>query len=58
MADDLANKGPSDRSRISMNEDWEVRYWTRTLGVNKDQLQTAVSKVGNSVDAVRRELKK
>jgi hypothetical protein len=41
-----------------MNEDHEVRYWTKELGVTKEQLVAAVNKVGNSAEAVRRELDK
>jgi hypothetical protein len=56
MADDLTNKGSQDRSRINMNEDFEVKYWTHHLGVSRDELQKAVAKVGNSAAAVRKEL--
>jgi hypothetical protein len=41
-----------------MGEEHEVRYWTKALGVTKEQLAAAVAKVGNSADAVRRELGK
>jgi hypothetical protein len=58
MADDLKNPGAQDRARISMGEEHEVRYWTKALGVTKEQLAAAVAKVGNSADAVRRELGK
>jgi hypothetical protein len=58
MADDLKNRGPQDRSRIAMHEEHEVRYWTKALGVSKDELAMAVAKVGSSADAVRRELGK
>jgi len=54
MADDLKNRGPQDRSRIAMHEEHEVRYWTKALGVSKDELAMAVAKVGSSADAVRR----
>jgi hypothetical protein len=53
MADDLTNRGGVDRSRISMNQDHEVRYWTQALGVTRDQLAEAVREVGNSADRVR-----
>lgn len=56
--DDKANRGEPDRSRISLSEDYEVRYWTETLGVSKEQLATAIKKVGNSPDAVRQALGK
>ena len=58
MADDLKNRGAQDRARISMTEEHEVRYWTHALGVSKEQLAAAVAKVGNSAQAVRRELGK
>jgi len=58
MADDLSNRGAQDRSRISMREEHEVKYWTEALGVSREQLQRAVDKVGNSAAAVRKELGK
>ena len=54
--DDLKNKGSQDRSKINMHEDYEVKYWTKELGVDKEQLQKLVDKVGNSAAAVRKEL--
>jgi hypothetical protein len=58
MPDDLSNRGAQDRARISLTEDHEVYYWTKQLGVSKQQLADAIEKVGNSADAVRRELGK
>ncbi len=58
MADDLNNRGAQDRSRISLTEAHEVRYWTEALGVNLDELKQAVEKVGNNADAVRKHLGK
>jgi 3-oxoacyl-[acyl-carrier-protein] synthase III len=54
--DHLNKKGSQDRSKINMHEPYEVKYWTKELGVNKDQLQKIVDKVGNSAAAVRKEL--
>jgi uncharacterized protein DUF3606 len=54
--DDLKIKGAADRNRINMHEAWEVDYWTKELGVSKDELEKLVKKVGNSTAAVRREL--
>jgi hypothetical protein len=56
MPDDRTKQGSPDRSKISMEQEHEVRYWTRELGVSEAVLTAAVAKVGNSVDAVRREL--
>jgi len=58
MTDDKKNTGEPDRSRINLREDYEVRYWTERFGVSKEQLATAVHKVGNSADAVRQALGK
>ncbi|AWL98045.1 DUF3606 domain-containing protein [Bradyrhizobium ottawaense] len=56
MSDNLTKRDQRDRSKINMNEDFEVKYWTKQLGVSKDELQKAVDKVGNSAAAVRKEL--
>lgn len=53
MSDDLSQRGGQDRSRIALEQDHEVRYWTQALGVSKDELASAVKQVGNSADAVR-----
>lgn len=58
MPDDLKNRGAPDRARISLEEEHEVYYWTKELGVSRAELTAAVKKVGNSADAVRRELRK
>jgi hypothetical protein len=58
MADDPAKKRPQDSSRISLSERWEVDYWTKELGVSKEQLEAAVRAAGNSASAVRQHLGK
>jgi hypothetical protein len=40
-----------DRSRISMNDAHEVRYWTEALDCNEDELAASVARVGISPDA-------
>jgi hypothetical protein len=52
MSDDLNKRGPQDASRINVNEEWELRYWTNKLGVSEEELKAAVNKVGVNVDAV------
>ena len=56
MTDDKLNRGEPDRSMINMQEDYEVRYWCKHLGVSPSGLQKVVTKVGNSVKAVEKEL--
>jgi Protein of unknown function (DUF3606) len=53
MADDLRTRGALDRSHVSMDQ---VSYWTVTLGCSQDELAAAMARVGNSANAVRREL--
>ncbi|WP_313436908.1 DUF3606 domain-containing protein [Novosphingobium sp.] len=57
MADNKDMRGPQDRTRIAMGEDYEVDYWTDKFGVSREALQRAVDTVGNSADAVERHLK-
>jgi hypothetical protein len=56
MADDLKQRAPQDASRISLNEDWEVRYWTKTLGVSREELEKLVRQHGNSTETVKKAL--
>lgn len=46
MPDDLTNKGPQDRSRISLLEPHEVQYWADKFNVSKERLSEAVKNVG------------
>ena len=39
MSDDKSNVGPADRSRINVNEDYELRYWTEKFGVSAEKLK-------------------
>jgi hypothetical protein len=57
MSDDKSKRGPQDRSRISLGEDYELRYWSEKFGVSAERLKAAVKKVGNSAEAVEKELR-
>jgi len=52
MADDKSNRGPQDRSRIAIGEDYEVTYWMVKFGVTRDDVVDAVEQVGNGAQAV------
>lgn len=52
MADDRNDRGEPDRSRINLNEAYEVRYWTQRFGISEDQLRLAVKARGNSAEQV------
>jgi hypothetical protein len=58
MADDKSNTGRPDRDRINVNEDYEVQDWAKKFGVSKEELKSAVAKVGDRADAVRQHLGK
>lgn len=58
MTDDKKNSGSADRDRINVNEDYELRYWTKALGVSAEELRAAVKAVGPTAAAVRDHLGK
>ena len=58
MSDNLQDRGAQDRSRINVNEPWELRYWTKELGLSEDELREAVKTAGTSASAVRAHLGK
>ena len=45
-----------DRKFISLEQEHELRHWTKSLGCSEDDLRAAVKAVGNSADAVRKYL--
>lgn len=52
MADDKSNRGPADRTRVNVNEDYEVRYWCKKFNCTEAQLRAAVKAVGVMADDV------
>jgi hypothetical protein len=58
MADNLSERGPQDRSRVNVNEAWELRYWSKKFGVTEEQLKDAVKAAGPLADAVGKHLGK
>lgn len=46
MADDKSERGPADRDRVNIHEDYEVRYWTKKFGCTKDELAACVKSAG------------
>jgi hypothetical protein len=58
MSDDKTNRGSPDRDRIDMSDEDEVRNWTKSLGVSKEELAAAVKAAGNGADKVRAHLGK
>ncbi|GHD03474.1 hypothetical protein GCM10007320_63590 [Pseudorhodoferax aquiterrae] len=57
MADDKTKSGGSDRTRINVNEDYELRDWASKLSVTPERLKEAVQAVGSSADKVEQYLR-
>jgi hypothetical protein len=58
MADDKTKRAPEDAILISLEEDYEVEYWTRKYGVTRQRLADAVKSVGDSAKKVAEHLKR
>ncbi len=58
MADDKTKTRPQDAKRINVNEDYELRDWSKKFGVTPDQLKEAVKQAGTSAEAVEKHLKR
>ena len=58
MADDTSKKSRQDQLRINVNEDHEVRYWTKELGCTEEQLRAAIKEVGVMAADVRKKMGK
>ena len=56
MADDLKQTGKPDDQRINVDQDHEVNYWSKELGVSRDELRRAVQQAGPFVKNVRQHL--
>ena len=57
MSDDKTQTGGADRKRIDVNEDYELRDWSKKFNVTTDKLKEAVRAVGTSADAVQKHLR-
>ncbi|MEO6302360.1 MAG: DUF3606 domain-containing protein [Bacteroidia bacterium] len=53
MSDNLNKKGSRDGKLISLTQDWEVKYWAKTLACSVMELTNAVKNVGHSAERVR-----
>ena len=58
MSDDLKRRVPEDPTKINVNQQWELDYWTKELGVPEETLISIVSLVGPMVAKVRIEIYK
>ena len=56
MSDDLTKIGKQDDQRINVEQDHELSYWSKELGVSREQLRQAVQQAGPLVKNVRQHL--
>jgi Protein of unknown function (DUF3606) len=52
----MISKTTPDRSKIIIEHEDHIKYWSRHFGVTKDELTRAIERVGNSAAAVRKQL--
>lgn len=57
MSDDKTQSSGQDRTRINVNEDYELRDWSKKFGVTPEQLKAAVQAVGTHAASVEAHLK-
>jgi uncharacterized protein DUF3606 len=58
MADDKTKRGQPDRDLIDVNDEYELRNWSKSLNKTPDEIKGAVRVVGNSAAKVREYLSK
>lgn len=52
MPDNKENRDARDRSRVSAEEDYEVKHLAEKMGVSAEEVRKAIDKVGNSREKV------
>jgi hypothetical protein len=57
MLVDRELRAPQDTSYVSLDEEWEVRYWCQHFGVGEDALRACVAEVGPSAEDIDRKLR-
>jgi len=57
MADNTSARGQQDRSRINVNQEHEVRYWTEKFGISAEELRRVVGEVGPMADSVEQRVR-
>lgn len=61
MSDDKTKIGEPDRSRVSGDQDYEVRYLAEKHGLSPEQVRKLIARVGNDrekLEAAARQLSK
>ena len=50
------SRGPNDRTRVSLDQEWEIEWWSKGWGVSVADLKAAVAEVGPLVTDLDRYL--
>lgn len=58
MADNKSKVGKPDRSRINVDEEYELKDWSEKFAISPTMLKQIVGKVGPMVDDVKAEIEK
>lgn len=53
MSDDKCDSQGQDRQRINMHQEFELRDWSKSLGVTPEERTRAIASVGDRADEVR-----
>ncbi len=51
--DNTKRKGLLDSSRVNIDEEWKVTYWTEEFKCSVIELETTILQVSTSVDEVK-----
>lgn len=57
MPDDTTQRGGQDRKLIDVNQDYELRDWSKKFDVSPQQIKEAVQAVGTRADDVEMHFK-
>lgn len=53
MSDNKSQSQGQDRERINVHQEYELRDWSKSLGVSPEELKKAVAAVGDRAEKVR-----
>lgn len=55
--DDKEKQDARDRNQVAGNEDYEIDYLVKKHGVSRDEVRSAIEKVGNNREKIEEHLK-
>lgn len=58
MSDDKNKQDARDRNQVAGNEDYEIDYLVKKLGVTREQVKEAIKAVGNNREQIEAYLKR